>query len=136
MSGGFKNRKNSGTELTAGELLWVQTGTAGVLLLKEQASAPGATSDYGKVYVKDSDHNLYYKDEAGNEFQLNSGGSGVSVETPVGTVNALNATFTPSAEPLWMVGDGITYLAGAGYTWTGTDINMDVPPSQYIRAII
>jgi len=64
------------------------------------------------------------------------GGGGSTVETPTGTVNASNAVFTPSAEPQYVVADGITSFAGAGYTWNGTTITMDIPPSQYIRAII
>lgn len=135
MPGGFGNKGPRGVELTAAELLWVQTGAAGVLLLAEQASSPSATSGYGKVYVK-TDKNLYYLNEDGVEVQLNGGGSGVTVETPTGTVNAVNATFTPTGEPQWVVADGITYYAGAGYTWNGTTITMDVPPSQYIRAIL
>ncbi len=135
MSGGFHNKKVTGTELTAGELLWVQTGTAGVLLLAEQGSSPAATPGYGKVYVK-TDGNIYYLDENGVETQLNGGGSGVTVETPAGAVNAVNATFTPSAEPQWIVADGITYYDGAGYTYSVPNVVLDVPPSQYIRAIL
>lgn len=67
---------------------------------------------------------------------IGGGGAGSTVETPTGTVNASNTTFTPSAEPQYVVADGITYFDGAGYTWGGTDIVMDIPPSVYIRVII
>ncbi len=60
----------------------------------------------------------------------------ITVETPVGSVNASNTTFTVSAEPSWVVSDGITYFDGAGYSYAALSITMDVPPSQYIRAII
>jgi len=68
---------------------------------------------------------------------INAGsGTGVTVETPTGTVDATNASFTVTAEPKWIVSDGITYFDGAGYTYAALSITMDVPPSQFIRAII
>lgn len=136
MSGGFSNKNSTGTPLTADELLWVQTGAAGVLLLDEQGSAPSATSGIGKVYVKSSDGNLYYLDDSGTETQLTGAGSGVTVTTPTGTVNGVNAIFTVTAQPKWVVSDGITYFNGAGYTYAALSITLDVPPSQYIRAMI
>lgn len=63
-------------------------------------------------------------------------GSGAVIEAPTGTVNAVNTVFTPSAEPDYVVADGITYFDGAGYTWNGTTITMDIAPSQYIRAAV
>lgn len=63
-------------------------------------------------------------------------GSGVTVETPTGSVNGSNASFTVSDVPKWVVADGITYFDGAGYTYGALTITMDVAPSQYIRAII
>lgn len=65
-----------------------------------------------------------------------AGGGGVTVETPVGSVNASNATFTVSDVPQWVVADGITYFDGAGYSYGALSITMDVAPSQYIRVII
>lgn len=135
MSGGFKNRQEYPDELSPEEFLWVQSGAAGILLLEEQASSPTATAGFGKVYVK-TDKKLYYLDEDGVEVELGAGGGSSTPETPTGTVNSVNATFTPSSEPKWVVADGTTYFDGAGYTWGGTDITMEVPPSQYIRVII
>ena len=63
------------------------------------------------------------------------GGSGVTVETPPEVVNAVNATFTVTHEPKWVVSDGVTYFAGAGYTYAALSITLDIPPSQYIRSI-
>lgn len=60
----------------------------------------------------------------------------VSVTTPSGTVNASNVTFTVTAEPLWVVSDGITYFAGVGYTYAALTLTMDVAPSIFIRAIL
>lgn len=134
MSGGFRNKQELGVELTPEELLWVQTGTAGVLLLEEQSSSPSATTGYGKLYVK-TDKKLYYLNEDGTEVEVGAG-SGITVETPSGSVNAVNATFTVSGVPKYIVSDGITYFEGAGYSRSTLTITMDVPPSQYIRAII
>ena len=123
MAGGFKNRQDSPTELTAAELLWVQTGEAGVLLLQEQAIAPSPTANYGKVYVKDSDHNLYYLDEAGNEYQLTPSGSvSLTTEVPTGTVNDSNVDFVFTEKPFLIVVNGGTYREGAGtygWSWNG-----------------
>lgn len=76
MSGGFKNKGPlDNIQLTSDEVLWVQTGESGTLLLVEGA-APSATSGIGKLYVKSSDSLLYFKDDAGNEYSLTTGGSG------------------------------------------------------------
>jgi hypothetical protein len=63
-------------------------------------------------------------------------GGGATIETPTGTVNGSNATFTVSDAPQYVVADGITYFDGAGYTYGALSITMDVAPSQYIRAFI
>lgn len=60
----------------------------------------------------------------------------ITATTPIGTINSVNTSFTVTAEPKWVVSDGITYFDGAGYTYAALSITMDVPPSQYIRAII
>jgi hypothetical protein len=65
-----------------------------------------------------------------------TGGGGVTLETPTGTVDGSNTTFTPTAEPDYVVADGITYFDGEGYTFAAGDIEMDIPPSQYIRVAI
>ena len=65
-----------------------------------------------------------------------AGSGGITVETPIGTVNGSNATFTVSDVPQYIVADGITYFDGAGYTYGALSITLDVAPSQYIRAII
>lgn len=133
---GFRNREDTGTELTAAEILWIQTGEAGVLLLTEQASAPSATPGVGKIYTKSSDSNLYYLNDSGVETQLNGGG-GVTVITPTGTVDGLNTVFAVgTSAPKWVVSDTNTYFPGLGYSYSSPNITMDVAPSYGIRAII
>ncbi len=47
----------------------------GVLSLGS-TSAPSATSNFGKLYVKSTDNNLYFKKSDGTEIDLTAGGSG------------------------------------------------------------
>lgn len=56
-------------ELTAAEEAFILAAVSGVIELLE-TSAPSATSGYGKLYVKSSDSNLYFKDDSGTETQL------------------------------------------------------------------
>ena len=133
---GFRNPTEYPDELTAAELLWLQTANAGVVLLDEQASSPSPTTGFGKLYSK-NDNGLYYLSEAGVEYQLApTSGSGVIVETPTGTINSVNTSFTVTAQPKWVVSDGVTFFSGAGYSYAALVITMEIPPSQYIRAII
>lgn len=64
------------------------------------------------------------------------GGGGVTVETPPETVDSSTVSFTVTAEPKWVVSDGITYFDGAGYTYSSLTVTMDTPPTMFIRAII
>ena len=50
--------------------------SADPILAMKETSAPSATSNYGKIYVKSSDSNLYFMDDSGSETQLNGGGGG------------------------------------------------------------
>lgn len=60
----------------------------------------------------------------------------VSVETPSGTVNAVNDTFTVTAEPKYIIADGISYFDGDGYTYSTLTVTMDIPPSSFIKAVL
>lgn len=64
--------------------------------------------------------------------------SSAGVATPTGDVDGSNDTFVCLSEPKYVIADGITYFAGAGYSYNaGTkEITMDIPPSQYIRTIL
>lgn len=65
---------------------------------------------------------------------VNVGGSGFTKETPTGVINGSNTSFTVTSEPNYVVSDGITYFASAGYTYSSLTITMDTPPAQYIRS--
>lgn len=62
--------------------------------------------------------------------------SGITVTTPTGTINGVNAVFTVTGQPKFVVADGIIYFSGAGYTYGALTVTFDVPPSQYVRAIL
>lgn len=62
------------------------------------------------------------------------GGTGYTKETPTGTVNGSNTSFTVTATPVYVVSDGATYFENAGYTIAGLTITMTVPPQSFIRS--
>lgn len=65
------------------------------------------------------------------------GGGGSSVETPTGTVNGSNTTFTVSNEPKYIVVDGVTKFVTVHYTYSGgtLEITDGAPPVLFIRSI-
>lgn len=69
-------------------------------------------------------------------FEATASGSGVTVETPPESPDAVIVAFTVSDQPQWVVADGTTYYEGAGYSYGAGTVTMDVPPSSFIRAII
>ncbi len=77
-----------------------------------------------------------YADPTTHRLLVSLSGGGVTVETPTGTVNGSNASFTVTAEPLWVVADGATYFAGVGYTYGALTVTMDLAPSIFIRSIL
>lgn len=66
------------------------------------------------------------------------GGSGASLtaETPVGTVNGVNTTFTVSHTPVFVMVDGLLRVSGYGYTYAAPTITTDplAPPAQNITS--
>lgn len=63
-----------------------------------------------------------------------TGGTGGGWETPVGTVDGSNTSFTVSNEPETVMADGATYTDGFGYTYLAGTITMDIAPKQWIRS--
>jgi len=56
----------------------------------------------------------------------------MSRSAPVGTIDGSNTTFTVFIKPACVVSDGTTYFNGDGYTYTGSSVVMDDPPTQYV----
>lgn len=65
-----------------------------------------------------------------------SSGTGVTAETPSGTVNGSNTTFTVSNEPSFVIIDGMFRVSGQGYTYSAGTITVDplTPPTTFIRS--
>ena len=62
------------------------------------------------------------------------GSAGATYETPTGTVNSSNTTFTVTATPLFVIVDGVTYFENNGYTLSGLTVTTSVPPTGFIRS--
>lgn len=129
MAGGYENRENTEPNLTPGETLWVQSGTAGILLLLEQLASPSATPGYGKVYVKE-DKKLYYMNEDGTEIELGgSSGTTLSTEVPTGAVDDSNVEFEFLAKPFQIFINHGGFRENSGWTWDSMSLTatLDFP---------
>lgn len=68
---------------------------------------------------------------------FNGTGAGSDIFSSVsGTVNGANTAFGYPSAPEAVIGDGITYFSGNGYSFAASVITMEIPPSSYIKAII
>ena len=98
----------------------------GAISLDEVAAAPSATSGYGKIYVKNSDSKLYFKNDSGSEFDLTVGASGAPADAQYVTL-ATNGTLTN--ERVLSGSSGITITdAGAGNNVT---LSVDANTSDF-----
>lgn len=63
-----------------------------------------------------------------------SGGSGITMEVPSGTIDGSNVTFTVGNEPRFVVIDGLVRRDTKGYNYSGGTITVDplTPPSYDI----
>lgn len=61
------------------------------------------------------------------------GGTGLQSETPTGTVNGSNVTFTTTNTPKFVIADGNIYVSGFGYQFAAGTITMDIAPIRWIR---
>ena len=55
----------------------------------------------------------------------------VAIETPTGTIDGSNPTFTVSNAPTYLVIDGSVRFSGFGYTYSGGTITVDESKSSY-----
>jgi len=64
-------------------------------------------------------------------------GTGLSVETPTGTVDDSNTSFTVANTPKYIVVNGAQYFSGAGYTYLAGTITLDNPVGigGFIRSV-
>jgi hypothetical protein len=82
---------NSTKQLGVGTASPNEKATVEGRLSLRETTAPSATANYGKLYVKSSDSTLYFMDDSGVEHNLLSGGGGMSIGGAVtsGTVGSL-----------------------------------------------
>ena len=69
---------------------------------------------------------------------ITGGGSGsTAVETPSGTVNGANTSFTVVNQPLYIIVDGISKFSSLHYTYLAGTITITdgAPPTQFIRSV-
>lgn len=64
-------------------------------------------------------------------------GNAISVETPVGTIDDSNTTFTVGHQPKYVVVNGAQYFEGAGYTYAAGEIDLSSPVGEngFIRSV-
>lgn len=70
----------------------------------------------------------------GKKIISSTGGTGFTIETPTGTVDGANVTFTVTSTPKYIISDGTTYFDGQGYTIVGLTLTLTVPPQFFIRS--
>jgi nucleoside-diphosphate-sugar epimerase len=112
----FNNRRDFPPDsLTTTEVIWVQTGTSGIFLLKE-GTAPSTIANYAQIYAKSSDHLLYWKDSSGLERIVGSGSSMVYPGTgiPLSTGAGWDTSITDNSAN-WNIAYGWGNHASAGY---------------------
>lgn len=73
---------------------------------------------------------------SGGRKVISASGITLTEETPTGTVNGVNTTFTTTNTPLFVIIDGMMRVSGQGYTYSSPTITVDAltPPTQYIRS--
>ena len=82
----------------------------GSMSFKEQINSdlPSHTSNFGKIYVKQSDSKLYFKDDSGNEYNLTDSSGGNSAEFAIGHVD-----LTTNNKPVnWINASSISASSG------------------------
>ena len=69
--------------------------------------------------------------------EIEGGVGGITFETPTGTIDGSNTTFTVNNVPIYIVADNQTYFPNFGFTYTGTGpytVTMDAAPYNFIES--
>jgi nucleoside-diphosphate-sugar epimerase len=128
----FNNRRDFPSDsLTNSEVIWVQTGTSGIFLLKE-GTAPSTIANYAQIYAKSSDHLLYWKDSSGLERIVGSGSSMVYPGTgiPLSTGAGWDTSITDNSAN-WNIAYGWGNHASAGYLTAASSLD----PSKITQSL-
>ncbi len=81
----------------------------GSISIKE-GSAPSATSDFGKLYVKSSDSKLYFKDDSGSEYNISDIGLNVSIDNLTDAIANSTSIYLGNGSGLTSVGSSNTAI--------------------------
>lgn len=83
-------------QLSAAQVTWVTAGVNGDLILLE-TTTPSTISGSGQIYVKSSDHLLYYQDTNGVESVIETSTSGANTALSNLASVAINAVLIPAS---------------------------------------
>jgi len=86
-----------------------------------ETTAPSATVDYGKIYVKSSDSKLYFLDDGGSEFDLTAGADNLGNHI---------ATENLQVSGYWLSNDG-----GDEGVWVATDGDVGIGTSSPVNRL-
>lgn len=109
-------------------------GTTYMFQLKDM---PAKTKGTGPTYSGNEGKTLRVSSDGKSiEFGAIVGGA-LAVETPSGTVDDSNTTFTVVNEPVYVVINGAQYFDGAGYSYSGGTLTLDFPVGTggFIRSV-
>lgn len=72
-----------------------------------------------------------------NYTSTGGGGGNVALETPVGTVNGVNTTFTVANAPIYVLVDGVAKFLTINYTYSAPTVTITdgAPPTQTIYSL-
>ena len=130
----------SGGEVAQTTAQWtVPFGGTGVISLTPYALITGGTSSTGamqQVSGVGSSGQVLTSNGAGAlpTWQDSTGGSGGGFTrlTATGIINSINADFTFTEKPDYIVSDGAWYEENSGWTWSGSTATMTIPPNDSI----
>lgn len=136
-----------GTQITSEEIISKISKKIGVKDVKDlqavidelyrisQSSGGGWQGGFPETQIKAGSNMTVTKDASGSwVVSSTASGGGYTKETPTGTVNGANTTFTVTATPVYIVADGSTYFENAGYVISGLEVEMTDAPTQFIRS--
>src|SRR5688572_18453410 len=67
---------------------------------------------------------------------ISGGGAGFTLLPATGSVNGVNASFTFTQKPTYIVSDGAWYVENTGWTWSGSTATMTIPPNDTIYGFV
>lgn len=119
------------------------TGTDGIHIIHQYtyantAARTGASgfssTDIGKVAYQTDNATFWVLTATTPTWKAIAVGGSTLRETPTGTVNGTNKTFTVTQTPFYVISDGNHLIENNGYTRSGTTLTLSVAPVEFIRS--